>query len=136
MYMYWVASVTLYMHCVDALTVRCSPVSLLLPLAWMPLLLLLMSLSLLLLSLLLLQRFMAQYGFVPAGGNAADRVGFEVPERYVFGLLLLLLLLALRAASASALLSLCQAVARCADLQPRSTMALLNVVQSGLSACP
>jgi hypothetical protein len=30
---------------------------------------------------LLLQRFMAQYGFVPAGGNAADRVGFEVPDR-------------------------------------------------------
>lgn len=31
----------------------------------------------------LLQRFMAQYGFVPAGGNVADRVGFEVPDRWV-----------------------------------------------------
>jgi hypothetical protein len=38
---------------------------------------------LLLLPLLLLQRFMAQYGFVPAGGNVADRVGFDVPERWV-----------------------------------------------------
>lgn len=26
------------------------------------------------------QRFMAQYGFVPGGGNVADRVGFEVPD--------------------------------------------------------
>jgi hypothetical protein len=26
---------------------------------------------------------MAQYGFVPAGGNPADRIGFEVPERWV-----------------------------------------------------
>jgi hypothetical protein len=27
------------------------------------------------------QRFMAQYGFVPAGGNMADRVMLEVPDR-------------------------------------------------------
>jgi hypothetical protein len=29
------------------------------------------------------QRFMAQYGFVPAQGNPADRLELTVPERYV-----------------------------------------------------
>jgi hypothetical protein len=28
---------------------------------------------------------MAQYGFVPAGGNMADRLVLEVPDRWVTG---------------------------------------------------